>query len=248
MWRCVAVTRVAAGAAKQSTNDASHLTRALHHLALAPQTAQSGIRASLSRSLARAFATETVKARTAKTARPTTRTRATARKTAKAQPKKKAVAKKKAAPKKKKKAVVKKKAAPKKKVLSERQKELAAKKKERDALKALKETALVEPKAKADNAWVVFMSEAAKEGTGAVTSRVKEAAAKFKALAPAELEVWDHATFRARTPTDRLASTTTTLQTQTKPPTRPSTRHGSPSTPPSRFVSPTPQGSRCSAS
>jgi hypothetical protein len=194
MLRCSAVARVAAGAAKLSTHDVPPLRRALHSLALPPPLTHSSIGLSISRSFTRALATGPVKVRTTKGTARTTKTRvkaAPAKKVkAKGRPKakKKVVAKKKAAPKKKKKVAVKK-AAPKRKIPTERQKTLAQRKKERDTLKALKVTALEEPKSKPDNAWVVFMSEFTKEGTGPVTTKIKEAATNFKALSASELEV-----------------------------------------------------------
>ncbi|KAF2433924.1 hypothetical protein EJ08DRAFT_657631 [Tothia fuscella] len=207
MLRCAAVTRVAGAASKTPIHDVSQLTRALHHLAITPSLAQYGFRASLTKSFARTLATEAVQTtvvetKVAKVGRPATKPRAktaaakksttTKKSTTKAKPKKKVAAKTKAAPKKRK--VAAKKVLPKRKVKarSERQKTLAVKKKERDAIKALRETALIEPKRGPDNAWMVFMSEATKEGTGAVTTRVKEAAAKFKAFTPAELEHYNH--------------------------------------------------------
>jgi hypothetical protein len=191
MLRCSAVVRVAAGAAKTSTHDVPQLTRALHHLSLAPQLSQNSVRAGINRSFARALTTKAVKVRTTKKVVAKTKTGAKAKaKATRAKPKKKVAAKKKAAPKKKKK-VLAKKVAPKRKVLTERQKDLAEKKKDRDALKALKATALIEPKPKPDNAWIVFMSEATKEGSGSAASKLKEAGANYKALSPSELEVRD---------------------------------------------------------
>ena len=194
MLRCTTVARIAAGAAKPSTHDVPQLTRTMSQLSLAPLLAQSVIRVSARHPSVRAFATVVVKAKGTETAVKTTRTRAKTKPAAtkaktKAKPKLKTKAKKKAAPKRKPKKVVARKAAPKRKVLTEKQKDLATKKKERDAIKALRETALVEPKAKPDSAWTVFMSEAAKDGTGAMTLRVKEAATKFKGLDASELEV-----------------------------------------------------------
>lgn len=191
MLRCVAVARVAAGAAHTSTRDTPQLTRFLHQLSIARQIAQGSLFTSLNRSLTRAFATKTVvKVKTTK-ARPKTGAKKTATKS-KAKPKKKVAAKKKAAPKKKKK-VLTKKAAPKRKVLTERQKSLAEKKKERDAMKLLKETALTEPEHTGpETAWTVYMAEKAKGSTGPVTTTIKASAIGFKALSAEELEVYWH--------------------------------------------------------
>jgi hypothetical protein len=246
MLRCSAVTRVAAGAAKRPTHDASsQLTRALPSLSLAPHLAEHAIRTSITRSFARAIATEAVKARTSRTATHTTKSRALATTTkkpkakaaAKPKPKKKKVVAKKKAVAKKKKVAPKKKAAPKRKVLTERQKTLAEKKKEREGIIALKAAALVEPKTKPDNAWVVFMSEFTKEGTGPVTTKIKDAAVKFKALSASELEVRVVRASPNQWPSaDRVASTTTILQTVTKRTTRPHTRHSSQATRQTRFA------------
>jgi hypothetical protein len=193
MLRCSAVARVAAGAANLSTQDVPPLTRALLCLAHPPLLARSSTGPSANRSFTRAFATGAGRARTTKGAARTTKTGANATPTkkvkakAKAKAKKKVVVKKKAPPKKNK--VIAKRATPKRKVLTERQRTLVQRKKERDTVKALKTTALEEPKNKPDNAWVVFMSEFTKDGTGPVTTKIKEAAPKFKALSASELEV-----------------------------------------------------------
>jgi hypothetical protein len=191
MLRCNAFVRVAAGAVQaSSTQHVAHLTRTLNHLSLSSKLAPvSGI----THSIARSFATKVVKRKT------TTKVKAkTAVKKKKAPTKTKAKAKKPAAKKKKtpvrKRKAVKKKVVvkPKKKAPTEKQKLAAVATKARDELKKLKETALLHtaPKAKADNAWTIFVSEKMKAANGAaVTEVMKAASAEFKALSASELEV-----------------------------------------------------------
>jgi hypothetical protein len=75
-------------------------------------------------------------------------------------------------------------------VQTEKQKAASAKKKEREELKELKETALMatEPKKKPESAYKVFVTQNILKGVKA-TEHMKEAAAKFKTLSAAELEV-----------------------------------------------------------
>jgi hypothetical protein len=84
-------------------------------------------------------------------------------------------------------------AKPKKKVPTEKQKLAAVEAKARDELKKLKETALLHtaPKAKAESAWTIYVSEKMKGTTGAtVTDVMKAASAEFKAFSASELEVY----------------------------------------------------------
>lgn len=73
---------------------------------------------------------------------------------------------------------------------TEKQKAAAAKKREREELKELKETALMatEPKKKPESAYKVFVTQNIPKGVKA-TEHMKEAAAKFKTLSAADLEV-----------------------------------------------------------
>ncbi|KAL9037516.1 MAG: hypothetical protein Q9214_005670 [Letrouitia sp. 1 TL-2023] len=81
---------------------------------------------------------------------------------------------------------------PKRKVLTDEQKAALKKKKEATQLKLLKTTALEPPKGLPGTAWSVFMAESVKSNKGPIDSRVKEASSKYKALAPAQRENYNH--------------------------------------------------------
>lgn len=183
MLRCSALARAGLRPSKYQ----QQVTRTIDQLASTHISTSISATSSLSRiwkPTFRAYATAVAKKKPA--ARKPAPKKATTKKTTAKKPatRKKVVAKKK--PKKK---AVKKPAPKKKKVLSERQKGLIEKKMARDSLAALKVTALAEPKGKPETAWVLFFSEKAKGASGKIVDAVKAAAAEFKNLSPAELEV-----------------------------------------------------------
>ena len=72
---------------------------------------------------------------------------------------------------------------------TEKQKQEITSSKKRKEVRQLREVALKQPKRLPDNAWKVVFSEAASNGEGKITERVKQAVAKYKTMSPTEREV-----------------------------------------------------------
>lgn len=120
-----------------------------------------------------------------------------------------------------------------KKVLTPEQKAAATAKLAKSNLAALKKQALSPPPITKGTAWVVYFSEKAKELKGSLAggsvidkmgAKVKEAAAEYKNLSPADMEVCVHVLGDSIKLNDY--STTTILQTRQKPSPKPTIVHG----------------------
>lgn len=72
---------------------------------------------------------------------------------------------------------------------TEKQKQAKTSLKKKKEVKHLKEVALKQPKRLPDNAWRLVFSEAASNGEGKVTERIKQAVVKYKTMSPTEREV-----------------------------------------------------------
>lgn len=184
--------RLAADVPKASTQDLSQLARLLQRSTLS----RNGLAPPTVCALSRAYKAALYESRrsyatAARATKPTAKVKRDVKKTAakktpaKKSVKKAAAAKPKAKPKRK--AAAKKKAAPKK----PRRVKKTAEEKEKATLSEYKKRALKEPcTPHAVQAWQVFVGEALAGRTGAADrGRLAEAAAKYKALTPAEKEV-----------------------------------------------------------
>lgn len=72
---------------------------------------------------------------------------------------------------------------------TEKQKQAITSSKKKKEVKHLREVALKQPKRLPDNAWRVMFSEAASNGEGKITERIKQAVVKYKTMSPTEREV-----------------------------------------------------------
>ena len=75
---------------------------------------------------------------------------------------------------------------------TEKQKQAITLLKKSKEVKQLKEVALKQPKRLPDNAWKVVFAEAASNGEGKITERIKQAVTKYKSMSPPEREVSHH--------------------------------------------------------
>jgi hypothetical protein len=178
----LSLARVAFATSKSSLNTTT-FTRSLHHVL---RHINRNLAVSLNHAIPRTLAT----AAATKTRATTTKTVKISAKAATKKPAKSATKKAKAKPKKKLVEKVAKKTVKKPKVLSDKQKDAAKLKKFKETVKALKETALVAPKAKPTNVYAIFLAKNFNKSSGVkATEQVKALASEWKSVSPSEREV-----------------------------------------------------------